>query len=967
MVFAGLNDESVASEPINQRTDSKPDDMHAGHDSLPIVMYSREQIYVHGPHMFVIKKLEKEVLRLMNAGFAVDEVMLMRFCHDFFDAVLRERAERAAREEAWRREWSGKKGRVKDLCDRIDAGSSGFIDFDELQTALREIPDFFGYSEPPTGTEDARSLTTGTEDICSSTSSEPGGTPEGMHEWLQDEVDKGSSGSGAYALFERLDADGDGKISWEEFWNTIGEWMETGFNVLEEIRQRELERERERERLRMEEEMRRRAAEAEAARLAALEAARLAEEERLRALQEAERLAREEAAERERRKAEERARREALMAAKEEEERQRMQKEAEAAAAEEEERRRQRQEREARLAAEQEAARLARLAEEEEARRRAAEEEEERRRRQEELDRWRAAVAAAVEVAHGVITRNDPDGARIICEEALRQLAEGEPGLGDAGAALLMSSEQGSSGQLYVCALAPDGRTTPGGVVFGTFERDFPDSASILTSQFRGPMSSAGRGGKGSVGYGGASRTGGYGNVFASSTSGKGGWGGSGVWDDVKTQLRSKDDDHTPGLTWHKLDSRPQGNEELVNADLSAALARGQLKFTRAELDAFDVEGLQWESVVNADGHWFSPSSQASNLDDATSGHVLEADGVGMAALRDSHTGRAFGTLCSGGQEGRGRVPDEFLQMMTAEMGALIDKAWRKARLMEMMEVTLSSLELIFDGGVDDLLDGAPQWQEAVGPSVVGGGDGGKGSTGKYEITLQDARAADGAVAGTIIIPVRDGCKLGDHLEETLKVTASMIKEVKAELDALTMGDPLPDWVPKGLLLSCPNVDPQKLLQLALPVRLLENAKERLAAIPMKDLVGELRSYKTPPEAVTRVMQGVILLLERATSFKEIPSWMKGVHQQMNAEMVRLCLDFDASVEGHDKAWTESKKATEGLSVDEVLKRGSAAVQIFQKWVESCRLVRRVCEDLRKEGRELEGGKKMVPKRLGKA
>ena len=366
-----------------------------------------------------------------------------------------------------------------------------------------------------------------------------------------------------------------------------------------------------------------------------------------------------------------------------------MQKEAEAAAAEEEERRRQRQEREARLAAEQEAARLARLAEEEEARRRAAEEEEERRRRQEELDRWRAAVAAAVEVAHGVITRNDPDGARIICEEAHRQLAEGEPGLGDAGAALLMSSEQGSSGQLYVCALAPDGRTTPGGVVFGTFERDFPDSASILTSQFRGPMSSAGRGGKGSVGYGGASRTGGYGNVFASSTSGKGGWGGSGVWDDVKTQLRSKDDDHTPGLTWHKLDSRPQGNEELVNADLSAALARGQLKFTRAELDAFDVEGLQWESVVNADGHWFSPSSQARIWT------TLLATSARSRRRGWLHCGTriqdAFGTR-SGGQEGRGRVPDEFLQMMTAEMGALIDKAWRKARLMEMMEVTLRRL-----------------------------------------------------------------------------------------------------------------------------------------------------------------------------------------------------------------------------------------------------------------------------------
>ena len=48
-----------------------------------------------------------------------------------------------------------------------------FIDLAELQTALEKIPDFFGYSaQGGEGGEGA----------------EPDGTPEGMHQWLEDEV-----------------------------------------------------------------------------------------------------------------------------------------------------------------------------------------------------------------------------------------------------------------------------------------------------------------------------------------------------------------------------------------------------------------------------------------------------------------------------------------------------------------------------------------------------------------------------------------------------------------------------------------------------------------------------------------------------------------------------------------------------------------------------------------------------------
>ena len=97
---------------------------------------------------------------------------------------------------------------------------------------------------------------------------------------------------------------------------------------------------------------------------------------------------------------------------------------------------------------------------------------------------------------------------------------------------------------------------------------------------------------------------------------------------------------------------------------------------------------------------------------------------------------------------------------------------------------------------------------------------------------------------------------------------------------------------------------------------------------------------------VLQVMQGVLLLVKKAKDVKEVSEW-KTTQPHMREELVKMCTTYDASVKGNKKAWSESKKATKGLTSDEVFTRGSAAVQIFMKWMEVCRLVRKVSEDLR--------------------
>ena len=92
-------------------------------------------------------------------------------------------------------------------------------------------------------------------------------------------------------------------------------------------------------------------------------------------------------------------------------------------------------------------------------------------------------------------------------------------------------------------------------------------------------------------------------------------------------------------------------------------------------------------------------------------------------------------------------------------------------------------------------------------------------------------------------------------------------------------------------------------------------------------------------------MRGVLTLLAKAKTCKELPEW-KEVHAHIELPLVKAVREFDPTLKGGKTRWIETKKAIKDLTSDEVLKRGSAAVQVFQKWIEACRLVRSVCQQV---------------------
>ena len=414
-------------------------------------MYCKEQIYIDHVYTWELKQLEKDVLHFSNAGYEVDRFSLIAFCRDWFMWKHQQELDRIAREEAWRREWSGKKGEVKRLFDEIDADGSGEIDQAELEEALKRLPNFFGFSA-----ED--DLATGG----------PGYDENGMRDWILDEV---GTGNGVKDLFDRLDTDGSGTIDWEEFWQVIGEWLDTGFNRMEEMAAEEALRRRELERLAAEDEARRLAELKAAEDAAAREAARLAEEARIRALSEADRLKAEEEARKNASKDAERARLAALQAEKEEEARKAREAAEAADALNDEDRRARAAERAAADAAAK--AEADRLAAEEAARLQAERDAAEKLAA--DRARWGEAVAAMVGVAEEALARKDPDAVSIITAEALNQLQKGDPGNADHGTVLCRSDEH--NGLLRVTSVAG---TPPAGLALMMIEENFPQAAGSL-------------------------------------------------------------------------------------------------------------------------------------------------------------------------------------------------------------------------------------------------------------------------------------------------------------------------------------------------------------------------------------------------------------------------------------------------------------------------------------------------------
>jgi len=314
---------------------------------------------------------------------------------------------------------------------------------------------------------------------------------------------------------------------------------------------------------------------------------------------------------------------------------------------------------------------------------------------------------------------------------------------------------------------------------------------------------------------------------------------------------------------------------------------------------------------------------------------LADVGGISLGALLDDKGG-CFGGFASGGDGGRPpAVPAEFVRLMSGAIGPLIAAAWRNLKLATLAETT----QFWLSGVCEDALESA-EW-------IVGAGD----PAGDHLMPISDA---EGRKLGSVVLKVKAGAQLNAFMEEMIKVTAELLQLAADDVLALGMGDGEPTWLPDGMKGQKGLRNGKLAARMALPGRLMGYGRKLVGELT-KDLISELKSYNSPPEAVFRVMSSVVLLVDRVKLGKDLGEW-KDCKPKIDMDLVKECSAFDASLKGHKRQWVECRKASKGLTSDEVLKRGSAAVQSFQKWVEVQRLVRHISQELRKEAKaEAEG------------
>ena len=317
---------------------------------------------------------------------------------------------------------------------------------------------------------------------------------------------------------------------------------------------------------------------------------------------------------------------------------------------------------------------------------------------------------------------------------------------------------------------------------------------------------------------------------------------------------------------------------------------------------------------------------------------TADVDGVRLAALSTASGGGTLGALLSGGDGGRPpAVPAEFLSMMATALGPVLDRAYRGGKLYGLAGVAKYWLDNLCEGGLSSV-----EWDAGSAPAT----------TGDHHLHITDPDG--GAHLGSIVVVVKPGASLNAFMTDMIEVTKGLMQEAADDLLALGMGDGEPDWLPEGLK-GLKGKTADFAARCALLVKLVAYVRDLLLKTLTKDTIGELKSYNSPPEAVKLVMQGVLLLINRAAKLADLPEW-KECRGKIDLDIVKECAAFDASLKGHKKQWVESKKASKGLTSDEVAKKGSAAVQVFQKWVEIQRVVRHIAEQLRKEAKEAGAG-----------
>jgi hypothetical protein len=170
--------------------------------------------------------------------------------------------------------------------------------------------------------------------------------------------------------------------------------------------------------------------------------------------------------------------------------------------------------------------------------------------------------------------------------------------------------------------------------------------------------------------------------------------------------------------------------------------------------------------------------------------------------------------------------------MMATAMGPLLDKAWRLDMLNNILDVAKNWITSFCDEG--DRLAGV-EWLPDVAAS-------------KSALEL----GIDGAGGGTLRVSFKEGKQPNSIMSKLLSITGEMLSEVKADIDARVMGDGMPDdWLPEGI--KGLKLPPGKMAMAVLPSKLQKYIVNLIKKMPVKDLIGELKSYKNPPEAVLKV------------------------------------------------------------------------------------------------------------------
>ena len=177
-------------------------------------IFAPEQIFITPEWCRVLKDFEKAMLRKAQ-GASEHELLLA--CQEWWaaaDALDRARKER---ERAWLEEYTGRKGAIHELFDKLDVDGNGELCTAELQLIFDELPNFFGFTAAPTA-----GAAPGAE----------GDDQSAEQLFLAEEAEAGHLG--ASALFASLDRNADGKVSWEEFWDVIDAWLKDGFDRVDE-------------------------------------------------------------------------------------------------------------------------------------------------------------------------------------------------------------------------------------------------------------------------------------------------------------------------------------------------------------------------------------------------------------------------------------------------------------------------------------------------------------------------------------------------------------------------------------------------------------------------------------------------------------------------------------------------------------------------------------------------------------